>query len=488
MTHIYHINIDQVETSDSSFDISSCTVDGSTGLKTLLWNLDKGRHVTISGGAGSGKSFLLKEFIKYVREQTDNTIRVTAPTGVSAFNVEGETIYRALGLGLACEPMHVLWAKIKNATERYTKGGPQKRKRNNQDEGPPYEQTMKFLRETDYFIIDEAYMMNPNFFVTFDYLARKANGSDLVPFGGKQLVLVGDAMQLGPILPPANIPFIFNTESFKNLNMARIHLCHNYRQRDNADFIDLLNAVRFGNVHSHHLAMIQSRLVPVPEDAHCVRMFCHRKSVDEENDRRLQQLLDKGAQLYQFDANYSISIKQYASTTVKPPAELKIAQERLKNQKFLEDNFVIGDIKFCMAAQMMLRTNDYFNLGLYNGSLVEVIGFSATDGIRVRVISGQELNIGIKQFRVPVTKSLEITLHQYPLCLAWAITIHKSQSLTLPCIQIDLSSCFSPGQAYVALSRATDLSGIYLTGFQPKSILTCQTAAAFENLPNPFHK
>lgn len=135
---------------------------------------------------------------------------------------------------------------------------------------------------------------------------------------------------------------------------------------------------------------------------------------------------------------------------------------------------------------MMIRTNAYYEMGLFNGSLVVVLSISVTDGIKVRTLTGQEIYITPITYRVPVTKTLEITLTQYPLCLAWAMTIHKSQSLTLPCITIDLSKCFAAGQAYVALSRATNLDGIYLLGFDQKSILTDQTAVEFENLPNPF--
>lgn len=487
MKHIYHIKIDQVKTEDSTFDISHSDVIGSAALKTMMWNLDKKRHITISGGAGSGKSYLLKEFIKYIRDHTDLKIRITAPTGIAAFNVEGETIYRALSLGLATEPMHLIWLKIRTLVDNYKKTKVnRKRKRGCDPDSPPYENTLRFLKETDILVLDEAFMLNPEFFTKLDFLARKANANELEPFGGMKLVLVGDAMQLGPIMPPKNTPFIFNTESFSHLNMARIHLCHNYRQRDNAEFLELLNAIRFGNVTAKHLALIRSRIMPTPEGVHSVHMYCHRESVKQENDRRLKQLIARGAKEYKFSAKYDIGIKPYIETTVKNAAEVKIAEERLKNTKFIDDNFMVQDVHFCIGAQMMLRTNAYFELGLFNGSLVEVLDVSPTEGIKVKAITGQELFISPMTYRVPVTKTLDITLNQYPLCLAWAITIHKSQSLTLPCITIGLKECFSAGQLYVAFSRAPDLSGIYLTGFDPKSILTCQTAADFERLPNPF--
>ena len=135
---------------------------------------------------------------------------------------------------------------------------------------------------------------------------------------------------------------------------------------------------------------------------------------------------------------------------------------------------------------MMIRTNALFDQGFYNGSLVEVLAISAIDGIRVKSLShGQEVNVVPMTFKVPVTNHLEITLNQYPLCLAWAMTIHKSQSLTLPYITVG-TNCFSPGQLYVALSRAPDINGIFLLGFDVKCIKTDQTAVRFENLPNPF--
>jgi hypothetical protein len=482
---MFHIRHDQVITEDTSFVLPN-TPDMSVSLQVMMWNIEKGKSIVISGNAGSGKSYLLKEFINYIRKETEYVIRVTAPTGIAAFNIEGETIYRALGLGLCNGDMVKLWIIIQSRRQQYAKG---KRKRGQQDDEPPYESTISFLTDTDILVIDEAFMLNSDFFTTLDYLSRQARNVRDKPFGGMQLVLVGDALQLGPVRPPAGRPFIFNTEAYKLLDMARIHLCHNYRQRDNAAFLDLLNAVRFGNVNADHIALLRSRIIPTtrefstPPDVHSVHLYCRREEVDRENEKRLHRLSDPK---FFFKAIFSIALKQSAKTTIMNKTELKIAQEKLDDPKFLDENFIVRDVQCCKGAQMMIRTNALYDQGFFNGSLVEVLSISPTEGIRVKsVTNGQEVTISPMLFKVPVTNTLEITLNQYPLCLAWAMTIHKSQSLTLPHITVG-TRCFSPGQLYVALSRAPDINGIYLLAFDVRCIITDQTAVRFESLPNPF--
>ncbi len=484
---IYHVKHDEVMKGDEPFTVTTSDVVGSTSLQLMVQLIDQRKSIAISGNAGSGKSHLLREFIIYARKETDWRIRVTAPTGIAAFNVEGETIYRALGLGLATDNMVHIWHKIHFAEVGFKSGKKRKRGQPTPKE-PPYAQTLSFLRDTDILLIDEAYMLNSNFFISLDYFARQARNHKGIPFGGLQLVLVGDAAQLGPVNPPANYPFIFNTETFTHLPLARIHLCHNYRQRDNAEFLDLLNAVRFGEVNADHIALIRSRMVPSPPDMHIVHMYCRREEVDDYNDSRLEQLLEKGAVKHHFPANYQIVLKKkYEDLPKKDPKEVATAQQRLIDAKFLSENLMVQEVTCCIGAQMMVRTNFYFDSGLFNGSLVEVISIQE-DTIKVKSLQGQEFVIAPVIYKVPVTKTLDITLKQFPLCLAWAITIHKSQSLTLPYIKVDLSKCFCAGQAYVALSRATNLNGVFITGFNPSSILTDQTAVKFEKLSNPYEK
>jgi ATP-dependent DNA helicase PIF1 len=212
----------------------------------LIWrNLNSNRSILISGKAGSGKSHLLDRFISHCPPSGFTFSYVlSAPTGIAAYNVGGETIHRVLGLGLAEETPVALFQKIIKYKRRYKK-------------------TFKFLEETDLLIIDEVSMLQTELFVKLDYLFRKVRKSS-DPFGGVLLLMVGDFTQLGPVCKDnqnQRHKYIFQTEPWQLLSLSRIYLNRSFRQKEGDPFLDLLNHVRIGELNDHHLKLLKSRKI-----------------------------------------------------------------------------------------------------------------------------------------------------------------------------------------------------------------------------------
>jgi len=499
----YHINHDQVISDDPQFhhqnwfnnasikprDISVC--EQMKPDEAAIWyNLNQRRNVLVSGIAGSGKSHLLQRFIHNIKTQTSFKVRVTAPTGIAANNINGETIYRALGLGLANESPEILWNKIqkKLRVRREYNGG-------------IIDFTLEFLEDTQILIIDEISMLVPQLINLLDLLFRRVRGKPLEPFGGVLLIMFGDFLQLGPIHDCKSKPFVFCAESFMSMSLGRIHLCHNFRQGDTNPFLDILNSIRIGELTEAQIRVLQTRLISNvgPPPINSVHLYCRKNDVETKNSECLQKLITKTNPLHHFKGEPVIRPRPFVMSKISQK-EKSLAQSKL-TEAFLEDCFVVRHVTTCIGAIMMIRSNHYFDQGLFNGSLVKVvfigtktvmvpntkpIRYQEVDIIQVECSKGRLHDIQRITFSKVLTSHLEVALEQFPLCLAWAMTIHKSQGLTLDSITIDLRNGFSPGQMYVGLSRVRSLEDIFLIDFKYHSLFVHEKAIEFENIPNPF--
>jgi len=502
-TYFYHINHDQVISDDSQFNRNNWFQNASMKPRDVtvceqmkpdeaaIWyNLNQGRNVLVSGIAGSGKSHLLQRFINNVKTQTSYKVRVTAPTGIAANNIGGETIYRALGLGLANESPEVLWTKIQR-----------KLRVRREYNGSIIDFTLEFLEETQILIIDEISMLVPQLINLLDLLFRRVRGKPLEPFGGLAIVMFGDFLQLGPIHENKSKPFAFCAESFLSMRLGRIHLCHNFRQGDSNPFLDILNSIRIGELTDAQLKVLQTRLIANvgPPPINSVHLYCRKNDVETKNNQCLQKLINQTNPLHQFKGEPIIRTRPFVMSKVSQK-EKSLAQSKL-TEEFLEDCFVVRHVITCIGAIMMIRSNHYFDQGLFNGSIVKVVfigtktvmvpntkppRYQEVDVIQVECSKGRLHDIQRITFSKVLTSHLEVALDQFPLCLAWAMTIHKSQGLTLDSITIDLRNGFSPGQMYVGLSRVRSLEDIFLIDFKYHSLFIDKKAIEFENIPNPF--
>lgn len=407
----------------------------------ILESLAGGNNVFITGSAGSGKSYISSGFARSYKN-----VALTATTGISALNLGGETIHRFLGIGIASRDFQAgkiigKWRAVKNSSK-------------------PWDKTKWMtLKHTSAIVIDEVSMLRRDQFELLDVVLSGVLDNPL-PFGGKQIVLVGDFFQLPPIVPETdrykfpdlNKPYCFQSALWKQAGFDSFNLTSNYRQGE-GEFLDALEQIRIGNVSQEVEDLFKSRLnVNLNISMEPVKLFSHKKTANVENIECLKGI-------------HEDKILSTAEFTGKP-----YDTNILKKECPAEDK-----LYFCKGAQVMMLTNNPKS-NWVNGTLGIIVN---TSPVQIRMSNGIVRTIEPHKWERIAYKAdtkgnmkahSVATMTQYPFKLAWASTIHKSQSLTLDYVDIDLSQCFTPGQAYVALSRAKTLEGLRLRGWNTNSI------------------
>ncbi|MBP8696859.1 MAG: AAA family ATPase [Syntrophobacterales bacterium] len=385
------------------------------------------RHVFVTGRAGTGKSTLLQHF----KETTAKRVAVLAPTGVAALNVGGQTI-------------HSFFRFKPDVT-------PETAKKKLRGEGAG------IYRKLDAVVIDEVSMVRADLMDCVDAFLR-ANGPEKdAPFGGLQMIFIGDLYQLPPVVGSAErmlfktlyrSPYFFSARVLQGLEMEFVELEKIYRQRDDR-FIDVLNAIRNRTVTEEDLALLNTRVDPdfePPSDEYYIHLTSTNDLADRYNEEQIGKL--KG--------------RTWTSTGI---VEGEFRREYLPTA---------AELKLKKGAQVMLLNNDAWGRWV-NGSIGKITGFvkDAEAGalIRVRLNGGGTVEVAPftwEIFRFTLKDGgLESEsvgrFTQFPLRLAFAVTIHKSQGKTFERAIIDVGrGTFAPGQMYVALSRCTSLEGIVL--------------------------
>lgn len=377
------------------------------------------QNLFLTGKAGTGKS----TFLHYFREHSAKKIAVVAPTGVAALNVTGATIHSFFRLKPAFVDIHALRGM-----------------------------RSRVLKELELLIIDEISMVRADVFDGIDHslrLARKNNA----PFGGVQVCAIGDLLQLPPVVSNQEktffaqyypSPFFFCTKAYSEGNFQMLQFETVHRQRDGA-FIDILGAIRSGACSARELAALNSRVNPRVTPAPGTLVLTTTNALAENiNSSRLEKL-PGGIHLYEGEVSGEFGMKD---ARLPAPEELALK----------------------VGAQVMFVKND--SEGRWVNGTIGIVEALGDEVVTVRV--GEESHevkpekwqtIGY-EFQEEQDKIVEKTLGtytQFPLTLAWAITIHKSQGKTLERVIIDLGTgAFAAGQLYVALSRCRSLEGIAL--------------------------
>lgn len=410
----------------------------------ILDAIDKGHNVFITGSAGSGKTFLASHFAN----STSKVAVLTATTGIAALNIGGDTLHRFLGIGISCrqfEADKIIASWFRRAKSKYASDS----------------ERWKILQSLETLVIDEVSMLRSDQFELIDTVLSAVRDSHL-PFGGVQMVLVGDFFQLPPVVtnydlkkyPDLKKPFAFQSDIWKHAGFKSFNLSTNYRQGE-GEFLNALEQIRIGNVTQEANDLFNSRLNAKLEGGFDpVRIFPHRKTAHGENMRRLKSL---PASKMMSEAEYTGRDRDIESLKKECPAE---------------DN-----LYFCLDAQVMMLTNDIHGKWV-NGSMGTIEAIDEDGNPTIKLSNGKTIAMEyhswervrhvVKKGKVE-TKVLA-TMKQFPFKLAYASTIHKSQGLTLDYVDMDLSQCFTHGQAYVALSRARDIGGLTLRGWNPKGI------------------
>lgn len=395
------------------------------------------RSVFLTGKAGTGKTTFLNDFVK----RTKKKHIVIAPTGIAAINAGGVTIHSMFGLPLRT---------FLPTTERIDSS-----LANNIADLMHHfkyrKDKLKLLREVEIIIIDEVSMLRADVLDMMDFSLRFVRRNNQ-RFGGVQMLFIGDLYQLPPVVRDEHVlkqyyqsPFFFDSHAIKEIPLITIELTKVYRQSDE-DFLDILNAIRDGDVANIDFNHLNERYDPDFQTGHdsYVYLCSHNRMADEINQKKLAE------------------IKVDPSTY-----EAKLFGEFKENQ-FPNEQF----LELKIGAQVMFIRNDISPEKKYfNGKLGEIIGLDENE-IRV-VLEGSEREIVVKRevweqkkYFLDTDKNIKEevlgSFEQFPIKLAWAVTIHKSQGLTFDKVIIDAGKSFTAGQVYVALSRCRTLEGIVL--------------------------
>jgi len=398
--------------------------------------------VFLTGRAGTGKT----TFLKYIVENTPKRCVVLAPTGVAAINAGGVTIHSFFQL-----PLCPYLPDVKELVTEYQMPEAHRQLR---------KEKVKIIKTLDLLIIDEISMVRADLMDSIDAVMRRYRKNDL-PFGGVQVLMIGDAHQLPPVVTEQDepwlkkvykSPFFFHSKVLQRLSYVTIELETVYRQSDTA-FLDILNNIRGGMMDNNTYRLLNSRLDPRfnPDDSfdaqnrRWIRLTTHNRQADTINQEKMNSLKTR---LHTF----------YADIEGNFPENTLPAEKTLQLKE---------------GAQVMFLRNDSREGRYYNGMIATVSALDYDEGITVTDENGDEINVPLEkweniQYEIDketkeISPIVEGTFTQYPLRAAWAVTIHKSQGLTFDHVIIDAASAFSFGQVYVALSRCRTLDGIVLS-------------------------
>lgn len=416
----------------------------------LAWQIvnETDTSLFLTGKAGTGKT----TFLRCLKETTDKRMVILAPTGIAAINARGVTIHSFFQLpfspfipGVTSTESHYRFSKEK----------------------------LKIIRGADLIVIDEISMVRADLLDAVDNALKRFRRNSL-PFGGVQLLMIGDLQQLAPVVKDDEwqmmsqyyrSPYFFDSIALGQINYATVELKKVFRQDDNK-FIDILNKIREGKADSNTLAELNKRYIPnfspKPEEGY-IRLTTHNAFAQRTNDQELASLPGR---TFSYRAEIAGNYPEYSYPT--------------------DENLEIK-----LGAQVMFVKNDTSgNKQYYNGMIGEVCAISA-NGFCVRSKDdGQHIEAGRETWQNcrytiddktnEIKEEVEGTFSQYPVKLAWAITIHKSQGLTFSHAIIDAHASFAHGQTYVALSRCKSLDGLVLSApLTPQTIISDNRVESF---------
>ena len=430
-------------------------------LLKIVTDIESGKNVFLHGPGGTGKSYTIRALYSLLKLQ-DKEVSVTATTGIAAVTLGNNempvsTLHSFAGVGLGDSDVKYLIQKVRSS-------GSSKR----------------VWERCDVLIIDEVSMLGGRFFTKLDLVA-KAIRNNYLPFGGIQLIMSGDFMQL----PPVKDMWIYDTSTWLELNLHPFVFSTPYRYTD-LDFFYMLLRIRVGKITEKDEAILRIRTksnlmmqqsikkAELSKKLDIMRpttFYSTRKDVSELNYIEMEKL---PTQICEFTSTDSVQEGKYLS------------EGDMRTAKAILEESAPSRITLKIGSQVMLKVNQSIECGLVNGSrgvVTDIMGnIKFPTGVMVKFVNGLKTVIDKHEYRIKHKKVI-VSRFQIPLMLAYALTIHKAQGCTLDYAVINLDeSVFANGQAYVALSRCRDIKGMFIGNFNPGCILTSTSSLQYSKM------
>ncbi len=384
--------------------------------------LKTGANVFLTGEPGAGKTYTINAYVQYLREHGIEPA-ITASTGIAATHIGGQTIHSWSGIG------------IRRSLSPY-----------DLDQLSTTEYLVKRMQSTKVLIIDEVSMIDASMLDMLDSLARTLRGNDEA-FGGMQVILVGDFFQLPPI-SRGETHFAFESDAWKALTPIVCYLTEQHRQADEK-FLGILSAIRSNTYDAIHHEHLEKRVIHedvYDPDKPLTRLYTHNADVDALNTDELERLGGIAT-----------------SFTMQSKGRESLVQG-------LKKGCLSPEVLFLKRGATVMCTKNNPQKGYVNGTLGTVTGFEPTTKYPIiETLKGERITVEPESWVLEENGKEKARITQVPLRLAWAITVHKSQGMSMDSAVMDLREVFEYGQGYVALSRVRSLEGIHLLGYNTRT-------------------
>jgi len=379
--------------------------------------LKLGHNIYLTGAAGSGKTFLLNVYIKHLKKH-EVAVGITASTGIAATHMNGMTIHSWSGIGINDKLNSQQLGKIAKKSN-----------------------IKKRFKDTKVLIIDEVSMLHHYRLDLINQVCQYMKKSNL-PFGGLQIILCGDFFQLPPISRAGEekAKFVYHSNIWKQMDIKICYLQEQHRQND-SKLLAVLNSIRNNKVDNETLNHLRDRYNrQIFNQITPTKLYTHNYDVDAINNQELNKI--KGVtKIYRIQGKGSRVLVEGLQKSCLAPEELRLKK----------------------GAIVMFVKNNY-DQGYVNGTLGQIADFDEDKFPIVQTIQGEIICASPESWNIEEDGFIKASIKQIPLRLAWAITVHKSQGMSLDAAEIDLSNAFEPGMGYVALSRVRTLKGLKLMG------------------------
>lgn len=385
--------------------------------------LKTGANVFLTGEPGSGKTYVLNQYIDWLAA-SNISVAVTASTGIAATHIGGTTIHSWSGIG------------ARDTLSQY-----------DLDHLMTNEKAVRRVKKARVLVIDEISMLDGRVLDMVETVCRTVKQSG-EPFGGMQVILVGDFFQLPPIAGRGEISrFAFESRAWDSARFLLCYLTEQHRQEDEL-LLGLLNSIRKNDIDESHYTLLGEQTDIGFTDIEPTKLYTHNSDVDSMNNERLAELDTERA-------TYKM--------------ELKGSKQLVEN---LVRNCLSPEILELRKEAMVMCTKNNFEVGYVNGTLGRVVDFDRDDGFPlIETSDGRTIKIVPQSWMFEEDGKIKAEVTQVPLRLAWAITVHKSQGMSLDAAEIDLRNAFTYGQGYVALSRVRSLTGMKVIGLNSQALL-----------------